>query len=152
MKNIIFVLSIAGLLLFSCNRNYEPYEDEDLVYKYIQDNDTLFNGSNDYYLLFYKSPILTCVNSSLNYQADPLIQGHLDTAGNIPLFVITNSSMLKKWSELFYKGKTSLVLHQEKYGTMESYGVPYTPLLFHIENGQITQWRYLKEEEETGAP
>ena len=142
-KSLLLIILLIAIAFVSCNPDDESYPDEDLVYRYIRENDSLFYEKEDYYLLFFKRPMMTCVDKTINYQADPLIRGHLDTARNIPLFVVTNNQMLKKWSTFFYQGEDAPVIHMENYKTMEAYGIPYTPLLFRFDNGEISHWRYL---------
>lgn len=151
-NRLLVLLLLLPVLFASCNLDDKPYPDEDLIYKYIQDNDTLFIDENDYYLLFLKKPRLTCVKGVIDYQADPLIRKHLDTAGNIPLFVVSNNKMLKKWTTFVYNADKRPVVLVEKLKTLESYGIPYNPLLFRIKNGKISQWRYVKDNKEIKNP
>ncbi|MCF8332325.1 MAG: hypothetical protein K9H84_07730 [Bacteroidales bacterium] len=141
-KSSLFILVLIVIIFAGCNPNDQSYSDEDLIYKYVSDNDSLFYEAN-YYLLFFKSPRMSCVDKSINYQADPLIRNCLDTVGNIRLFVITNNRMLKKWSSLFYHGKDSPIIHLETHKTLDAYGIPYTPLIFRFEKGEISHWRFI---------
>ena len=141
---IFFIIIILILTLHSCNQEKEKdvYPRKDLVYKYLSYKDGIFKKNSDMNLLIINAPNRTCVKSHLKYQADTLIKDIIDTTTK-NVAIISDGPYVYRGLNLIMTSQENIKFIQENDSTLQKYGFPLTPMLFHIKNNKINDWKYL---------
>lgn len=135
------VIFITSLFLFiSCNNKSleNKYENEDLLFKYLENHQKNNIDEDEYSLLIMRSKFICA--SCYHFNLDTLLQIIIDTNQIKPLFVLFDEEKLYLSKKEFYRNKINTLFSQnddlESYGIMNSY-----PYFFHIKDKKIIRWQ-----------
>jgi hypothetical protein len=140
IKNILCVFSI--LILFTSCENTQ-YEKEDLVLKFIKDNNELIKQEDGYYLLILRDLQMTCAQNHLGYQVDNVLTSVSDSLFENDINVISDDNYVNIGARMFFSNRKHIHFVPISYQEMDKYGFLRDPILFHIKDERILEWEFL---------
>lgn len=135
MKKIIFLIVLI-ILIQSC-QNKQRYENEDLLFRYIDgfQKEKIHDAEYNLITLRSKNICASCYSLSL----DTLLKTIIDTNSIIPLYVLFDEEMMFIKSKIIYGNKVNCLysgdVDLDEYGIEKAY-----PYRFYIYKSKIINW------------
>jgi hypothetical protein len=139
MNRIRLLLFFAAFLLvfYACK---EKYKDADLVERYIRENNDVVFNQAEYYLLVLRDFPLSCTSSLFGYDADAIMFKVQDSLQGSKIIVLFDNDYFKlKYQYTFLKNGFDYIIESPQ--VLDNYAFPFTPHLFRIKKGKITEWK-----------
>jgi len=137
---LLFVLSFFNL---SCQ---PKFKDEDLIIRYLNENEDKFEKNDEFHVLVLRHLQLSCSAAHFGYDVNLTITRVKDSLQADRLFLLFDSEQyLMIIQNQFPTDSLKFILDSPQ--TLDEYAFPYTPHIFHIKGNKIRDWKevYFKQ-------
>ncbi len=135
--NIIIMLFVLCLVQMSCQ---QKFKDEDLIIRYINENEDKFENNDELHLLVLRHFQLSCSAAHFGYDVNMTITKVKDSLQIDELFLLFDNEHYSMIVQNQFSND-SLIFILDSPQTLDDYAFPYTPHLFHIKDMKIKNWK-----------